>query len=198
RSPAEQRAQLIEIEPALIVDVREANDKPLVPRELQPRRDVAVVVETGANDLVALAPVTRRRARKREVERRHVGSERDLVDGRAEETCRGLVRLDEQRVRAPRGRERASGVRVRLAQVAGDRLDHAVGHLRAAGAVEERERLLQRAEAGAHLLDGRQDTRHVYSGSIESDAPTKQSRSAFAARSAGSSARGVSCASTST
>ena len=77
-------------------------------------------------------------------------------------------------------------------------LDHAVWHLRAAGAVEERERLLQRAEAGAHLVDRRQDTRHVYSGSIESDAPTKQSRSALAARSAGSSERGLSCASTST
>ena len=48
-----------------------------------------------------------------------------------------------------------------LAEVAGDRVDHRVGHLGAAGAVEERERLLERSEARADVGDRRHATRHV-------------------------------------
>ena len=44
-------------------------------------------------------------------------------------------------------------VRVVLAQVAGDRVDHLVGALRAAGPVEEREPAVERGVAGTDRLD---------------------------------------------
>ena len=62
RAVVQQRAELVEIEPALVVDVREPHGQALVVRELEPRSDVAVVVEPRADDLVAGDPrrVTRR------------------------------------------------------------------------------------------------------------------------------------------
>ena len=136
---------MVEVEAALVVDAREVHHEAAVVRELEPRRDVAVVVELRADDLVAFAPVARRRAREREVERRHVRAERDLVDGRVEEAGRGRVRARDERVGQPRRLERPAEVRVLVAQVVGDRVDHRVGHLRAAGRVEEGEVALQRA-----------------------------------------------------
>ena len=53
--------------------------------ELEPRRDVRVVIEAGDDDLVALLPVARRGAREREVERGHVRPEGDLVGHHAEQ-----------------------------------------------------------------------------------------------------------------
>ena len=71
-----------------------------------------------------------------------------------EARCRRSRAVDEL-VRASRGLERAAEVRVRVAQVARDCLDHRVGHLRPAGPVEERERLLERGEPRANRVDRR-------------------------------------------
>jgi len=57
RPLGEQRPQLVEVEPTLVVDVREADRQALVVRELEPGCDVAVVVEPRADHLVALPPV---------------------------------------------------------------------------------------------------------------------------------------------
>ena len=57
-------------------------------RELEPRRDVGVVVELRAEDLVARPELAARRAREREVERRHVRAEHGLVRRAAEEPRR--------------------------------------------------------------------------------------------------------------
>ena len=62
------------------------------------------------------------------------------------------VRLLDQLVGAAAGLERAAAVGVRLPQVAGDRVDHLVRHLRPGRSVEEREWALQRGEAGANRL----------------------------------------------
>ena len=95
----EQRAQVVEVEAALVVDLAETDRQTLVVRELEPRRDVAVMVELGADDLVAVAPVAGGGAREREVERRHVRAERDLVDRRVQELRCGLVRVRDELVR---------------------------------------------------------------------------------------------------
>ena len=50
-----------------------------------------------------------------------------------------------------------------VAHVVGDRVDHLVGALRAAGAVEERERPLQRGVPAADRLDVEQGRAHVIS-----------------------------------
>ena len=79
---------MVEVDAALVVDACEVHLEAPVVRELEPRVTMfAVVVELRADDLVALAPVARRRAREREVERRHVRAEHDLVGRRVEEAA---------------------------------------------------------------------------------------------------------------
>ena len=58
-------------------------------------------------------------------------------DAGAEEVGDGRVRLGRHRVGRLTGRERAAGVRVHVAVVAGDGVDHPLRDLRAARAVEE-------------------------------------------------------------
>ena len=85
----------------------EADDEAEVVRELEPGRDVRVVVEPRDDDLVARAELASDSARQREVERRHVGAERDGLVVAAEEARGGLVRLLDQRLRADAGAVRA-------------------------------------------------------------------------------------------
>ncbi len=54
----------------------------------------------------------------------------------------------------------AAEVRVRVAEIGGDRVDDGVGHLRAAGAVEEHRVGLQRREARANGVDVEGDRAH--------------------------------------
>ena len=78
------------------MDFYEAHMNAEVVRELQPRRDVAVVVEARDEDLVAGRERPSERTREREVERRHVLAEDRLPGLAAEEPGRGRVRqLDE-------------------------------------------------------------------------------------------------------
>ena len=63
------------------------------------------------------------------------------------------VRALDQLDRAHARLVRRADVRVVLAQVARDRVDHLVGALRAAGPVEEREPAVERGVAGADRLD---------------------------------------------
>ena len=125
--------------------------------ELEPRSDVAVVVETRDEDLVAGRERAAERPREREVERRHVLAEDRLLGPAAEEARGGRVRLLDELVAAAAGGERTAEVRVRLAQVGGDRVDHALRALRPAGRVEEgdargegREARPDRVEVEAH------------------------------------------------
>ena len=116
--------------------------------DLEPRRDVPVVVEPCHDDLVSFTPLTRDGPGEREVERGHVGAEDHLVRRAAEEGSGGQPRVGDEPLGAPAGLVRAADVRVRLAQVGRDRVDHFVGDLRAAGAVEEGEVTLEGREAG--------------------------------------------------
>ena len=144
--------EIVEVEPQVLGDVDPVDLEAAVGRELDPRRDAAVVVEARDEDPVAFLPVARRRAREREVEHRHVRAE-DHVVGRAVE--------EPARVR-PRGRQDPldalarlvvrADVRRRLAQRARDRVADLVRNLRAAGRVEEHEVALQRREPAPHRL----------------------------------------------
>ena len=155
RSVGELPLEVVEVEAAVLVDVDEPHDEALVVRELEPRRDVGVVVEARDEDLVARLELAPGRAREREVERRHVRAEDDLLFARAEEARRRRAGVVEEHLRPAARLVRAADVRVRLAQVAGDGVDDRVGDLRAAGAVEEDEVALQRREPGRVLPRGR-------------------------------------------
>ena len=72
----------------------------------------------------------------------------------------GHVRLRDDQIAAPAGRERATEVRVRLTEVAGHRLDDLVRNLRAAGAVEKHGGPAQRGVAAAYGLDVERDGAH--------------------------------------
>ncbi len=71
-----------------------------------------------------------------------------------------LVGEVDERRRAARRLVRRSDVRVVVPQVAGDRVDHLIGALGAAGAVEEGEPALQGGEAGANGGDVEQRGTH--------------------------------------
>ena len=142
--------EIVEVEAKLGSDVDPVHLEAAVGGEFHPRRDAAVVVEPRDEDLVPDAPVARGRAREHEVERRHVRAE-DHVVGRAIEEAAGVdARLVVDRLDALARRVRSAVVRARLAQRARDRVADLVGHLRAAGRVEEDESaVLQRGEPGA-------------------------------------------------
>jgi hypothetical protein len=144
----------------LLVQVGEADHEAEVARQLEPGGDVAVMVESRAEDLVARTERACGGAREREVERRHVRTEAAFLRQAAEEARRRGVGFLDDRVRAPARLVGASDVRVRLPQVAGDRLDDAVGALRSAGAVEERRRPAECGEPRPHGGDVECDSAH--------------------------------------
>ena len=154
------RGEILEVERRVITDVREANDQAEVVRELQPRRDVPVVIEPRHDDLVSLAPFTGGRPGKGEVERRHVGAEDHLVRRAAEEGCGRESRVGDEPLRTPARLVGATDVRVRLAQVGRDRVDHLVGNLCAARPVEEGELVLEGREACSNRGDVERDGAH--------------------------------------
>jgi hypothetical protein len=141
------RLERLDIERRLRRDRGVAHDEPMVGGDPQPRRDVGIVVEVGDHDLVARLERARDSVREQEVERRHVGAERDLLRRAAGQVGRRAPRRGDQRDRLARGCERAAVVGRATSQMAGDRLDHRVGDLRAAGAVEEDRRPGQRGKA---------------------------------------------------
>ena len=145
--------EVVEVEPQVLGDVDPVDLEAAVGRELDPRRDAAVVVEARDEDPVAFLPVARRGAREHEVERRHVRAE-DHVVGRAVEEAAGVrTRGRQDPLDALARLVVRADVRRRLAQRARDRVADLVGNLRAAGRVEEDEVALQRREAAAHRLD---------------------------------------------
>ena len=143
RPVGELPLEIVEVHGRVVVQLDEADLQVEVVRELEPRRDVPVVVEPRDEDLVAGAQRPAERSREHEVQRRHVLAEDRLAGLAAQERRGGEVRLGQQRVAAAARGEGAAEVRIRLAQIAGDRLDHRVGALRASRPVEERGRRLE-------------------------------------------------------
>jgi hypothetical protein len=138
----------------------DADDDPEVVRELEPGRDVAVVVERRDDDLVALAQRACERPRQQEVQRRHALAERGLVRRAAEEGTGALVGARDELVRTPARLVRRADVRVVGAQVVRDRVDHLIRALRASRTVEEREPPVERREASARRGDVEQRGTH--------------------------------------
>ena len=146
------RFEVGEVDVALVGDVGEADLEAEVVGQLQPRRDVAVVVEAGDDDLVAGLESATGGAGERERQRGHVGAERHLVGRAAEEAAGGFAgRIDD--VHGPlAGLERAADVGVGLAEIRRDGVDHLVRHLRPAWPVEQCQVALERAVAPADCL----------------------------------------------
>jgi hypothetical protein len=153
RPRRELRREIVEIEREVVVHVRVPDDDPDVLGEREPRRDVRVVVEPREQHLVSRLELARERAREEEVHGRHARPERDLPRVAAQERRRALVRLGDERVRAPRRLVGRADVRVVRPQVVGDRVDHLVGALGPAGPVEEREPAIERGEPRADGVD---------------------------------------------
>ena len=160
RPVAELRGEAVVVEREVVVHVDLAHDDAEVLLQREPRRDVAVVVELRHEHLVARLQLAGERPGEQEVERGHALAERHLVAGAAEERAGLLVGEIDERRRAARGLVRGADVRVVVAEVAGDRVDHLVGALRPAGAVEEREPALQGGEAGTNGGDVEQRGTH--------------------------------------
>ena len=111
------------------------------------------MIELGHEHLVAGAQRAGESAREEEVEAGHARPEHDLLAIATQECARTFPRVSDERVGPPRCLERTADVGVRLAEVGGDRIDDLVGAMRAARAVEEGERPLQRREPCADRGD---------------------------------------------
>ena len=107
--------EVVEVEGRVLVDLDELDAEAVVAGELEPRRDVAVVVEARDEDLVVRVERSPERAGQGEVERRHVLAEGRLAGLAAEEARGGRVRVLDQVVAAAAGGERSAEIRVRLA-----------------------------------------------------------------------------------
>ena len=88
RALRELALEIVVVEREVVVDVDEADDDAEVVLQLEPRRDVGVVVEPRHEHLFALAQRARERAREEEVERGHARPEGDLLVAAAEEVDR--------------------------------------------------------------------------------------------------------------
>ena len=150
-----------EIDVAFVGDVGEADFEAEVVGQLQPGRDVAVVVEAGDDDLVSRLESATSGTGEREGQRGHVGAERHLVGRAAEEAAGGVARSVDNADRPLARLEWAADVRVRLAQIHRDGIDHLVGHLRPARSIQQHELALERAVAPANGLDVERQRGHA-------------------------------------
>ena len=166
RPLGELRLEVVEVEREIVVDAREADDDAEILLEREPRRHVRVVVEARAHDLVPLPQLSAERPREQEVERRHALPEGNLVRMAGEEAAGGGAGTLDQLDGANARLVRRADVRVVLAQVSRDRLDHLVRALRPARPVEEREPAVERAIARADGSDIQQGRAHATSSPL--------------------------------
>jgi hypothetical protein len=149
RPPVERGVERLDVQGDVLgADVHDPHRDPPVRRSAAPRADVRLVIEARDHDLVAR--LHRRGDRPGNVhgERGHVGAELDLGRiGRVEEVRQRRVGVLEHGVAPPRRQEGALVVRVGLAVVAHDGVDHGVRDLGAARAVEQ-------GHGSSVLLDG--------------------------------------------
>ena len=130
--------EVVEVERRVVMELDEPHRQIEVARELEPRRDVPSWSSLVTRISSPARSVAADGAREREVERRHVLSEDDLVGSAAEEARGGEARVRHERVAPDARLEGAPEVRVRFAQVRGDRVDHRVEDMSHAGGAGER------------------------------------------------------------
>jgi hypothetical protein len=159
RALAELRVEGVDVERDVVVtDVDPADGRARVARGHDPRPDVRIVVEPCHGDLVAGLERAAERPRQVQQQGRRVLSEQDLVRVAPQEAGAGAARVVDQRVDLTAGRERTVRVGGAGAHPAGDRVDHRVRGLRAAGCVGPdvrpavRTRPRERGETGADRL----------------------------------------------
>jgi len=145
--------QVTDLERGVVVQRDLPDHQIAVMRDLQPGRDPGVVVQAGHEDLVAGAELARGGPGQREVERGHVRPEGDLAWLAAEEPGRLGLGFLEDLADADAGGVARAQVGARLAEGQRDRVADLIGHLRAAGSVEEREALPERGETVPDRVD---------------------------------------------
>jgi hypothetical protein len=146
RAVREQRLEVLEIQRRIVADLREEHAQVEVVGELEPGRDVGVVVELRDDDLLARGQLPPERAGEREVERRHVRPEDHFAVVAAQKLSARAPCFRDELIAAAARFERPAEVCIRLTQVSGDRVDDDVRNLRAARPVEERDPPVERGE----------------------------------------------------
>jgi hypothetical protein len=123
---------------------------------MEPRRDVALVIHAGNDDLVAGLEAAAERPRHLERQAGHAGADDDLARrAGAEEIGHGGVRLLPDLDGVARGGKRAAEIAGRMRHGGAHRLDHRPGHLGAGGVVEpDGAAVGQGGKLAAHTLDG--------------------------------------------
>ncbi len=147
---------------ALRVEVHQTHDRPGFFGGGHPRRDVRVVIEAGADDLVARSPGAGKGPAEGQGDRRHVLPEGDLLgNGRVHQIGNGAPRrmLDLPRLFA--GCERTAQVGTTPGEDGAHRIDDALRDLRAARTVRVHGREIAdgSAQGGELAADGR-DVEH--------------------------------------
>ena len=117
-----------QIDVALVGDVGEADLEAQVVGQLEPRRDVPVVVEAGDDDRLGLESADRRCGRARTTGR-SCWRRRSPRRASSREAPGGFAGRIDHAHGPPAGLEGAADVRVGLAEIRRDGVDHLVGHL---------------------------------------------------------------------
>ncbi len=138
RALADQRLEGVHVERHVIrADRRASHDQVVILRHEQPGRHVGVVVERRHHDLVTRLERPGHGVREQEVERGHVGAERDPLRVAAGELRGGRApALHHARPRQPRSGRRRPGSRSSRAGRPSTASSTSCGHLRATRAVE--------------------------------------------------------------
>ncbi len=118
--------------PRFPVEGQETHDQPLVLCQLQPGRDVALVVHAGEDDLVARHEAATERARHMIGQRRHVGADDDFPGrGRPQEIGHRLMGVVHDLLRGERRGEKAAEIGIGGKQAVRYGVGHGTRHLRA-------------------------------------------------------------------
>ena len=104
----------------------------------RPGRNIGVVVEPRHDDFIPRREFPAEGAAQREGQRGHVGAKNNFLRIAAQQVGHGRMRSGDNLIGAPAGGKRSMRIGVGGGQVPAHRVNHALRHLRASRAVEER------------------------------------------------------------
>ncbi len=137
RSRAELIRQVTEVERGVCVNVGVPDAQAEVGGQVQPRRDVPIVIKPRYHDLVTWPQLAAEGSRQREVECGRAPAEDHLVSVATEEAGRGNTGIRHEGVQAAARRVGSPGVAAGFTVDAGDCLAHLVRYLGSTWRIEE-------------------------------------------------------------